>query len=198
MWNRLTIKWQLIFFMTLIAFLVESAILYTVYTIQNRQSKEAAIMQATAIAKSLNDDFIKISFEDLEAPADMTKKLSAFEDIQGVLYIDTKGVSRYQYGDITTILELQKSITLENRLSKNGRLYLRVNLEDDGVSYGHLLIDTTLALHAKRVDEMLMSILKIFPLALLLGFLVSLFLGESYTRPFKELLDAWRESTSVD
>ena len=194
MWNKLNIKWQLVFFMTAIVLLVQSAILYTVYNLQNAQSKESAITQVNAISQALKDDFIKISFLDASAPADMTKKLRAFNDVHGLLYVDTQGTPRYKFGTITNIQTNKKQILSQKKVILGNALLIQEELIDDGVNYGYLLIDTDLSLHQKRVDEILFSILKIFPVALLLGFIISLFLGESYTRPFKQLLNAMKKS----
>lgn len=194
MWNKLTIKWQLVFFMTLIVFFVQSAILITVYTLQNTQSKEAAITQVSSISQALKNDFIKISFRDTSAPADMTTKLSAFKDIYGILYVDSEGTPRYQYGDIKNIQKNKEVILKQKKYTQGNTLYIKEDLLSDGVSYRYLLIETDLSLHQKRIDEMVVSILKIFPIALLLGFIISLFLGESYTKPFKELLHSMKKS----
>ena len=194
MWNRLTIKWQLVFFMTLIVFFVQSAILLTVYKLQNEQSKDAAITQVSSISQALKNDFIKISFRDTTAPADMTTKLSAFNDIHGIIYIDSDEIPRYQYGDAKNLKMHTKQLLQKSKFLQGNTLYIKEELLSDSVSYGYLLIETDLSLHQKRVDEMIVSILKIFPIALLLGFIISLFLGGSYTRPFKELLNSMKKS----
>ena len=119
MWNRLNIKWQLVSFMTLIVLLVESAILYTVYKIQNTQSKESAIIQVSAISQALKDDFIKISFQDVSAPADMTKKLTAFKDVHGLLYFDAQNVPRYKYGNEEKLLKKKNTILSQEKIIIN-------------------------------------------------------------------------------
>lgn len=64
----------------------------------------------------------------------------------------------------------------------------------DGYSYGYTLVDIDLSNHKHTQEEIAWSIIAIFPFPLLLGLVVSFFLGANYTKPFTQLLNAMKKS----
>ena len=195
MWNKLGIKWQLILFITMIVTLVELSTLITVFNIQNRQSKEAAISQIDAISKSLNNDFLKVILNPTtDSFADISYRLSAFKDVNGILLINDKEETLYKYAHIKRLQEFQKAILKKKTIFQDETLLSVKNLTMDGYNYGYILIDTDLSLHLQRKKDIALSILKIFPLALIFGFIITLFISKSYTQPFTKLLKAMQKS----
>ncbi|HIP19767.1 MAG TPA: hypothetical protein EYG70_01430 [Sulfurimonas sp.] len=99
MWNRLGIKWQLILIMTLVVTLVEFTTLFTVLNIQKIQSKETALSQVEAVTKSLNNDFLKVILNPTtDAFADISYRLSAFNDVNGIILVNDLNETVYKYG----------------------------------------------------------------------------------------------------
>ena len=59
MWNRFSIKIQLILFMTLVISIVEISSLFVILDIQKKDSKNNAILDANKITKSLLSNVLK-------------------------------------------------------------------------------------------------------------------------------------------
>jgi len=199
MWNKLSIKWQLILFITLIVTLVEASTLFTLFKIQNKQSRDSAIAHVDALSKSLNNDFLKVILNPTtDSFADISYRVSAFKDVNGVLLLDDTKQTVFKYASVERIQKLEKRIEKEKILFQNNTLLTIKELSMDDYIYGYILIDTDLSLHLQRQEEILISLLNIFPIALLLGFIITLFLGESYTKPYRELLNSMRKSNPTD
>jgi len=195
MWNRLGIKWQLILIMTLVVTLVEFTTLFTVLNIQKIQSKETALSQVEAVTKSLNNDFLKVILNPTtDAFADISYRLSAFNDVNGIILVNDLNETVYKYGTDKNIKKNKQEILQTLSLFTPESLYVKKELIIDGYLYGYTLVDIDLGKHKQTQKEIVWSIITIFPFALLLGLIVSFFLGANYTKPFTQLLNAMKKS----
>jgi len=195
MWQKLSIKWQLVLFITLVVTLVEISTLYTVFKLQKVQNREIATSQIEAISKSLNNDFLNVILNPTtDSFADISYRLSAFSDVIGVVLVNDVNKTIYKYGSIKNIQNQNDKLLQKLTIFKESTLLIKNDLKMDGYVYGYTLVDIDLTDHKSREEEIIFSILTIFPIALILGFILSLFLGESYTRPFRELLSAMKHS----
>jgi len=89
MWNRFSIKVQLILFMTLVITIVEISTLLVVLNIQNKDSKNNSILDAQTITKSLNNDLLQIILNpNADKLSDITFRLSAFKKIEGLILLN--------------------------------------------------------------------------------------------------------------
>jgi len=195
MWNRLSIKWQLILFMTLVVTLVEISTLFIVLNLQQKNSQANAQTEVTTITNSLKKDFLEVIFSSTtDKLADIKYRLNAFENVNGViLYDDTNGPV-YQYKNIATIKEKEKEILKQNSIFTDKSLFVKENLSLDNYNYGYILIDIDLLEYQRRESNITWSIISMFPFGLALGFIISLFLSKNYTRPFTQLLSAIKNS----
>ena len=195
MWHKLGIKWQLILFITLVVTLVEVSTLYTVFKLQKKQNKEIATSQVEAISKSLNNDFLNVILNPTtDSFANISYRLSAFENVIGVILVNDTNETVYKYGSIENIQTQNTKILKEKNIFGDNTLLIKNDLKMDGYLYGYTLVDINLSEHRSREKEIIVSTLTIFPIALILSFILSLFLGESYTKPFRELLNAMKRS----
>ena len=195
MWNRLSIKWQLILFMSIVVTLVELSTLYVVLKLQKEQYREIALKNVDAISKSLNNDFLKVILNPTtDSYADISYRLNAFHDVTGTLLINDLNQTIYQNGQTKELTAHKNLLVTKRSYFTDSTLYVRKDLILDKYLYGYILMDIDLAMQLQKHSEVRWTIIKIFPFALLLGFILSFILGANYTKPFKELLNAMRKS----
>jgi len=195
MWNRFSIKIQLIIFMTLVISIVEISTLFVILDLQKKDSQNNSIIDANTITKSLNNDLLKVMFNpNADMFSDITYRLSAFKKIEGLVLLDTNNHPIFQYGKIEELLTKQQNILDKRVLFSNNNLLIKEDLEADDFNFGHTLLNINLSSYQEKHNSITRSILLIFPITLLLGILISFYLSKSYTKPFSQLLEAMKES----
>ena len=199
MWNRLSIKWQLILFMTLVVTLVEVSTLLVILNFQHKDSQVNATQEVTTITNSLKKDFLDVIFSSsTDKLADIKHRLQAFKKVNGVVLYNNADKALFQYNDISLILKNESKIEDKKSIFTDKSLLVKENLKLDDYKYGYILIDIDLLEYKEKQALITYSILGMLPLALLLGFIISLFLSKNYTRPFTQLLNAMRESNPTN
>jgi response regulator RpfG family c-di-GMP phosphodiesterase len=195
MWNRFSIKIQLILFMTLVLLIVEISTLLVVLNIQQKDSKNNSVLDAQTITKSLNNDLLKIVLNpNTDMLSDITFRLSAFKKIEGLILLDTQNNPIFKYGDTQALQSNQKKILEKKTIFLENNLLIKENLEAENYTFGHTILNINLSSYQEKHKEITRTILLIFPITLLLGILISIFLSKSYTRPFSRLLKAMKNS----
>ena len=195
MWNKLSIKWQLILFMTLVVTLVEVSTLLVILNFQHKDSQENATQEVTTITNSLKKDFLDVIFSSsTDKLADIKHRLEAFKKVNGVVLYTDANKAIFQYNEIASIVKYESKIADKKTIFTDKSLLIKEDLELDKYKYGYILIDIDLLQYKEKQSLITYSILGMLPLALLLGFIISLFLSKNYTRPFTQLLNAMKES----
>ncbi|WP_348653017.1 EAL domain-containing protein [uncultured Sulfurimonas sp.] len=195
MWNKLSIKWQLILFMTLVVTIVEISTLLVILNLQNSQNKDNAIIQVQKVTKSLNQDFLRfILSPSADAITDIKSRLSAFDEINGLILLNDMNQTIYAYKSIKNLQLNKIQMITTQEIFTDENLYVKHHLAMDSYIYGYTLIDINLQEYKKKQDAIVFSILKTLPFALLLGFIISQFLSKSFTQPFTILLQAMKNS----
>lgn len=195
MWSKLSIKLQLILFMTFVVSLVEISTLIVMHKIQKDESMQSTIIDVDTLTKSLNNDFLRaILNPSTDVLSDITYRLSAFKNINSVILFNQKSEPIFQYGKPKQILAHKNTIIHNGHLFESDNLFVKKSLSADNYEFGFILIDTNLSKYKRKQNVIMWTLLSIFPFALLLGFFISLYLSKSYTKPFTELLDAMKKS----
>ena len=181
--------------MTLVISIVQIGILTVVLNIQKKDSRNNAILDANTITSSLNNDLLKVVLNPTtDTLADITFRLSAFKKIDGLILFDTQNKPIFTYKNTDKILKKQKQILVENIVFTDDNILIKNNLEAENYTFGNTIISINLAPYKEKHQEITTSILLIFPIALVLGLIISIFLSKSYTKPFSRLLNAMKES----
>jgi diguanylate cyclase (GGDEF)-like protein len=195
MWNKFSIKIQLIVFMSLIVVAVEAATLFFVLKIQKEENNKNAIIEAKAITQSLNNDLLKYLLNpNADMLADITFRLSAFKKINSMLLFDESNNPVYKYGDIENINQNKQVLNNKATIFTSDNLFTKNRLTAEGYDFGYTLLDIDLSSFKIKQEQITNTILIIFPFALLFGIVLSLFLSRNYTRPFLNLLNAMKKS----
>ncbi len=199
MWRGFSIKTQLVAFMAFIVILVEGATLFLVLNIQDRQNHDNAITEARAITQSLDNDLLKYLLSpNADVLSDITFRLSAFTKIDGLLVFDETKKAVLSYGKTNHLLAQSNLLLTHDSIVLDDNLLIKNQLTADGYTFGYVILDINLTSFVQKQNQITYSILAIFPFALFFGFLVSLSLSRSFTKPFMQLLDALRKSSPVE
>ena len=195
MWHRFSIKVQLILFMTLVISIVEISTLLVVLNIQQKDSRNNAILDADTITKSLNNDLLKVILNpNSDMLSDITFRLSAFKKIDGLILLDTQNKPIFKYGDSSNIISQQNKLLKEKTIFLDDNVLIKENLQAENYTFGYTLINISLSQYKQKHQEITNTILLIFPFTLLLGIIISIFVSKSYTQPFSRLLNAMKKS----
>lgn len=195
MWNKFSIKVQLIFFMTLIVVVVETATLFLVLRIQKEENNKNAIVEAKAITQSLNNDLLKYLLNpSADMLSDINFRLSAFKKINTMILFDENNNPIYKYGDISNISLNESKISKKDIVFTDDDLFIKNRLTAQGYNFGYTLLDIDLTSFKIKQEQITNTIIMIFPFALIFGIFLSLFLSKSYTQPFLNLINSMRKS----
>ncbi|GGD47709.1 hypothetical protein GCM10012288_22430 [Malaciobacter pacificus] len=195
MWNKFSIKVQLIFFMTLIIVVVETATLFLVLRIQKEENNKNAIVEAKAITQSLNNDLLKYLLNpSADMLSDINFRLSAFKKINTMILFDENNNPIYKYGDISNISLNESKISKKDIVFTDDDLFIKNRLTAQGYNFGYTLLDIDLTSFKIKQEQITNTIIMIFPFALIFGIFLSLFLSKSYTQPFLNLINSMRKS----
>ncbi|XOB61839.1 EAL domain-containing protein [Campylobacterota bacterium DY0563] len=195
MWKKFNIKIQLVIFMTLIVVAVEATTLFFILKIQKEENRNNAITQAKAITQSLNNDFLKyILNPNADILSDITFRLSAFKNINGILLFDSENNPIFKYAHSIDLEKNKDSILKNDIIFTNEHLFIKNNIEAQGYSFGYQFMDIDLSSFKEKEKNITLTLLVIFPFALFFGFLISVFLSKNFTNPFIRLLDAMKNS----
>ena len=195
MWNKLSIKWQLILFITLIITFVEISTLLVILNFQHKDSRANAVSEVTTITNSLKKDFLEVIFSSTtDKLSDIKYRLSAFKKVNGVVLYDDANKPIFQYKTIASIQKNEQEILTKKSLFTDTSLLIKENLDLDNYTYGFILIDIDLIEYKEKESLITWTILGMLPFALVLGFIMSLLVSKSYTSPFTQLLYAMKSS----
>jgi len=195
MWNRFSIKIQLILFMTLVISIVEISTLFVILNIQKKDSKNNAILDANTITQSINNDLLKVALNPTtDTVADITFRLSAFKKIDGLILLGQDNKPIFTYKNSDNIQMYKERLKKETLIHTDSSMIVKEELKAENYTFGYTLVNINLSSYQEKHKEITNTILLIFPFTLLLGIIISIFVSKSYTQPFSRLLEAMKKS----
>jgi len=195
MWHKFSIKIQLILFMTLVVSVVEFSSLLVIHHLQKVQAHENTILEVQTITKSLNNDLLEFILNpNTDMLSDLSYRLSAFKNITGFVLYDDQGKAIYEYANTKDLLDSFESILQNKILFNNQSLFIKQNIVANDYTFGFTLYHIDLSKYKKQQDFVTLIFLIIFFISLIIGVVVSLFLSQSYIKPFKKIIDAMKNS----
>ncbi|XPV70437.1 MAG: EAL domain-containing protein [Halarcobacter sp.] len=195
MWNKFSIKIQLTVFMVVIISVVELSTLYFVYQYQKEEIKENSLLEIDTITKSFNNDLIEVILNpNADMVSDITYRLTAFKEIEGLLLLDGDKNSIFKYSNIDKIKDMQEIIFSKNSIFLKNQLLIKKLIIAENYTFGYALFNIDLGTYKEKQLDTIYTILSIFPFALIFGLILSWFLSRSYTKPFIKLIDAMKKS----
>ena len=126
--------------------------------------------------------------------SDINYRLSAFKKITGFVLLDDKNEAIFQYGDTTKILDNKANILADKVIFTDYNLFIKKDIVAENFTFGSTLLNINLSEYHEKQNFISLIFLAIFPIVVFVGFIVSLYLSKSYTKPSEKLLDAMKKS----
>ena len=195
MWNSFNLKTQLILIMTFLVIVIEGGTLILIQHINKNERQKFAISEAQTLSKSLNNDLLKaILNTNVDTLSDISFRLSAFRDLNGLILYNEKEKPIFQYKDTKQITNNYEKIKKGAHFFNDTNLVIKNAITSENYQFGFLIADIDLSVFKESQIQSIKTLMLLFPIALMFSFFISLFLSKSYTKPFKQLLNAFKNS----
>lgn len=195
MWRRLSIRTQLVVLVGAVLTLVTVLALVLTYWLDVRDRQAMAVEQAATLHRAMSQDLVKVLIEpSIDQHADMAFRLAGFEALDALLLFDAQDQPVYRYlreGMPSSTLPEAAAALAEPRLSAT-HLSLCEPLQVGGARFGAVCYALDLARYHTGLRQRVLSLLVLYPIALVVGLLLALWVGGLYTRPFVELARTMR------
>lgn len=199
MWNKFSIKIQLIVFMSFLVLIIETSTLLVINNFQKTDSRNNAIEQIDTLTMSLNTDLIKVIFSpNADSFSDITQRLKGFKKVDGLILFDSNSKAIFQYRDISNLKKQQDNIIKNKNIFTDQNLLIKKSLIIDNFEAGFILIDINLKEYKKRQEKIIYSMLLILPISLIIAIVISIFLSKSYTKPIIQLTNDIKELENLN
>lgn len=181
--------------MTFLVIVIEIGTLSVIQNLYKKERQEFAVSQAQTLSKSLNNDLLKaILNPNVDILSDITFRISAFKNLNGLIVYDKHSKAIFQYKKTDKILEYHETLKKQTSFFTQTNLIIKSKIISEDYEFGYAIIDIDLQEYKNKQTQSLKTLLLILPIALLFSFFISLFLSRSYTKPFNQLLDAFQQS----
>ncbi len=189
MWNRFSLKIQLIIFMTSVIAIIEIATLVVVFNINKAQVKESSIKNINVIVSSFNNDLVKMLLNpNADIFSDISFRLSAFTNIKSILLYNNKGKAVFQYGNISLLQKNREALKNRRYIFAKTDLLIKEDIVSQGYEFGYVLVDTDLKEYNIKYQSLLYMLFLTFLIILIIGIILSVILSKKFIKPIEQLL----------
>lgn len=194
-WNRLSIRTQLVIFMTLLVSILEASTLLVINHFDRKENEQIALDILKTFTTSLNNDLIKAPLSpSADTFADINNRIAGFKNVKGMVILDETMKPVMQYGQTEAIRTHQQNLQQGNYLFTPQSLFSKSPITAQGHTFGYTLLDIDLTAYREKQLKDFFSLMLLFPITLIAGLLVSWMLSLNYTRPFSVLAQAMRKN----
>jgi diguanylate cyclase (GGDEF)-like protein len=196
MWNRISIRWQLLALLTLAILLIEISTLMLDFQNDIKQRKLLAVEQAETVSRSLQLDMLKaIISPSADSYSDITFRISNYPSIYhlSVFNNDRHEVFRYASEGAMDFSTLVKDSSEEPLFADS---YLRISrpIVVDNHTFGDMTFVFDLMQYNTGLHEQLVNKAILFAIQLSLALLLAWIISRNYTRPFSLLADTMQQA----
>jgi diguanylate cyclase (GGDEF)-like protein len=192
MWNRLSLRGQLILLMGLLLAIIGTATLGAVNYFDRQERQVFAIDQLNTLTRSLNNDLLKaILSSDADTFADISFRISGYQSVDALTLYDNDGRQLLHFGrGEFKLARNMPTIDQPHAFTDSGHLYHRTPVTAEGQAFGETRILVSLDKYKTQVARHNLTLLLILPIELLIGLTMAWRISAGYTRPFHQLLAA--------
>lgn len=195
MWQKLSIRTQLITLMVVLLAVIQLTTLFLINLFDKQERRIIAYEQAQTLARSLNNDFLKaILNPTTDNFAELSFRIAAYQPVDAVRIANAQEESIYDYQqDGSENLLNLPTVGLSQSTFDGLHLFLRMPIQADGHAFGSALIVIDPEQYATQVEDRFMMLMWIIPLELLLGVLVAWRVSIRFTHPFAQLAQSMQQ-----
>lgn len=194
-WNRLSIRTQLIIFMTILVSILEASTLFVINHFDKQEAEQIALDVVKTFTISSNNDLIKAPLSpSADTFADINNRISGYKNVNSMVILDENKKPIMHYGDVSSIIEYQEQLKNKDHLFTEYHLFAINPITADNHTFGYTLLDVDPTEYREKQLQDFYSLMLLFPITLFAGILVSWILSLNYTRPFSNLAKAMRKN----
>ncbi|MDG6774580.1 EAL domain-containing protein [Thiomicrorhabdus sp. ZW0627] len=196
MWRSLSIRTQLFLLTSLMLLGITIITLSLAYFLDQKERKELAIELSQTLNKAMSHDMLKAVISDqTDVYSDLSFRLSQFESVDQVILYDEnkKAIFEYARKHRDKYNRLIEKATPEPRFEGED-LYVKHPLIIDEHRFGDAIYIVDMQDLTTQLNQHLTYLIIAFPLELLIGFFLTLWLSRRYSKPFETLAQAMKES----
>jgi len=196
MWNKLSIRTQLIVISSLLLSLIEAVTLGFAYWSDVNERRTLAVDQTIALSRALNLDMLKALLNPQAATySDLSFRLTGFDSLICLAIISQTNEIVYRYNKSNTEFSLETvSSSSTEPVFTQDILLMRQPLMADGFEFGETVYAIDLSQYKTELKHQLFTLLLFFPVLLLFGTIVSWWVSRYFTKPFQQLANAILQS----
>ncbi|MCW8930003.1 MAG: EAL domain-containing protein [Gammaproteobacteria bacterium] len=197
MWQKLSIRNQLISLLAVLLIVVELTTLALVTWFDQQERRTIAVEQATTLGRSLNNDLLKALISpEADIYSDIAFRISGFKSVDALVLFNENNEAVLSHGDLDFTSELQgkKLLLGQSWFSDKDRLFLQIPVQADDYAFGQALIVINPEQYQTRLHEHYFTLLLIFPILLFVGLVIAWKISWLFTRPFRALASAMKNN----
>jgi len=197
MWNKISIRRQLILLITLALIIVELGTLMLNYSTDVDIRKNLAVEQAETLSHALQHDLVRAVIDaKADTYSDISFRISGFDLVSMLSVFDKDNNETFNYvAENFTVPDNLKFSKIEEPIFFEKYLLLNQSLVVEDYHFGEIYFLIDLEGYQTGLKEQLRSRLITFPIKLALGLLFALWIGRKYTRPFTDLAEAMNKAS---
>jgi diguanylate cyclase (GGDEF)-like protein len=195
MWQRLTIRAQLVLLIIGLVSAIQLTTLLLINWFDRQERQTIALEQAQTLAKSLNNDFLKtILSPTTDNFAELSFRIAAYIPVDAVRISNAQQLALYdyqkdEYGDLLQ----SANPMIDHPIYDGEHLFLTLPIQAEDHMFGSAFIVMDPQQYATQVEDRFMTLMWIFPLELLLGWLIAWRLSVRFTHPFAQLAQSMQQ-----
>ena len=195
MWRKLSIKVQLMIWISAVTFMIAFGSLGIAFWLDVKQRETLAVSLSTTVNSALRHDLLKgILSNDASVYSDLSFRLAGFQQIDRVLLLNdqNKPVFNYLHTDKTYQNLVDRST--ETPQFHGEDLFVKHPLIEDGYQYGSAVYVIDMMSFSTQFEKHLIFLFIALPLELLLALLFTWWISRSYNQPFTQLVEAMKRN----
>lgn len=197
MWQKLSIRNQLISLIAILLIIVELTTLAMVTWFDRQERRTIAVEQAVTLGRSLNNDLLRALISpEADIYSDIAFRISGFKSVDALVLFNENNEAVLSHGDLdyTNELKGKKLLLGQSWFSNKDRLFLQIPVEADDYAFGQALIVINPEQYQTRLYEHYFTLLLIFPLLVFIGLTIAWKISWLFTRPFRALAEAMKNN----
>ena len=200
MWRKLSIRTQLFALTALMLLGISVLTLSLTLWLDQKERQALAIELSHTLNKSMSHDMLKaLISNETDVFSDLSFRLSQFKSVDRVLLYNDQHQPVFEYSPKQTYEydHLVQVATEEPRFD-GVDLYVKLPLMEDEHQFGEVTYIIDMHDLTTQLNEHLTYLIIAFPMELLIGFLLSVWLSRLYSRPFETLALAMKSSQPTE
>lgn len=195
MWQKLSIKTQLMIWITAVSLMIASGSLGVAFWLDAKQRQTLAIELSETINKSLRHDLLKgIISTEASVYSDLNFRLSGFTQIERLLLLDDQNRPVFTFNNSDEDFSEMVSNSTETPQFSGVDLYVRHPLIEDGYRFGSAVYIIDTKSFSTQFQKHLIFLILAFPIEILFAILLTWGISRSYNKPFTQLAQAMQRN----